>query len=214
MDQLNDAINDIPSIINPVSGAMIKWENSPPRLVYFTIHEATTNQTDNFLTSGTNVQHTTVSAASSSVNAMYAGIIGRQCWRARDFIASELSKLEWEDEGENEKIVNRIAEAIDLIGEPGIYASCEQLLTNRTRHFTFSSLLRALSVAKDRSTEGYRVKLLLLLLRDADPATRYSAVEALGNMAIHSDSAKFALRDFSSKEPNSEIAAMADAYSR
>jgi hypothetical protein len=161
-----------------------------------------------------NIQNISFSTASSALNTTYVNILYRQCYRVQVFIGNQLHNLEWQDEEANGQVVNRIAEAIDLVGEPGIYAAYQQLAASRNNRLAFETLLWAVSVAKDKSTERHRVTVLTEFSREPDQAVRYNAVEALGNMATYSESAQRALREISRSETNREIANMAAAYSR
>lgn len=61
----------------------------------------------------------------SSVVNMYQKIFSDRCARVSAFIYDNLEQLDRSDDNYNEKIIERIAEAIDLVGEP---ASCTAAL--------------------------------------------------------------------------------------
>ena len=178
------------------------------------VQGSTDGQIEAMLVFGGNAIYPAFATGSSTMHAVYSGIIGRQCQRMEAFIGAELGKLEWEDDEAADEAVERIAAAIDLVGEPGIYAAYQHLAATRDQRFPVEKLLSAISSAKDDSTERHRINLLYTYCRDADIFTRYTAVEALGNMASHSGDARQALQQISKQEENSEIAAMAVEMSR
>ena len=183
--------------------------------VYFFGHgNAASGQIESLVVFGSNIGRQIFTVNSSDVNAAYTGIITRQCQRAQDFISNELRKLEWDDEDTNERVVDTIAAAIDLVGEPGIYAACQELMAHQNHQLIFEKLLMAVSSAKDRSTDRHRVNLLSTFLHSSDAVARYSAVEALGNMASHSNGAKTALQKVAASETDHNIAHVASIYGR
>ena len=108
----------------------------------------------------------------------------------------------------------RIAEAIDLVGEPALCAAYVQLLANVTRRFPLEKLLQALATARDGDTEKFRAEVIERFCYAQDPAVRYTAVEALGEMASHSHIAKELLKKLSETETNKQIAGIAKSYAR
>jgi len=182
--------------------------------IYFFGQNNASGEIEAIIFLGSNIGKTAFSQTSSQVNSAYAGIIARQCHRTQVFINNELRRLDWDDEETNEQIVNRIAAAIDLVGEPGIYAACQEMIQNQESDFSRQKLMTAISMARDESTERHRVNLLAVFAREGDIATRYRAVEALGNMSDRSSAAKTALHNISNKDANRQIADMAVSYSR
>lgn len=181
--------------------------------VYFFGQSNASGEIEAIVFFGSNLEKPIFSATSSQINAAYAGIVARQCRRAQTFINQELRRLHWEDEELNEQVIDRIAAAIDLVGEPGIYAAYQEMIANKESDFTRDKLMAAISTARDESTERHRVNLLSVFAREGDISTRYRAVEALGNMAPRSDRAKAALQNVSAKDTNPQIADLAAAFS-
>jgi hypothetical protein len=153
-------------------------------------------------------------SSSSDITVTYYDILSRQSQRTHNFIDIELRKLEWDEDEINEEVVNRIANALDLVGEPGIWAAYLELTIRRKNRFTVEKLLLALSEAKDGSTERHRIAVLGLFSQASDAALRYSAVEALGNMASRSAAAKAVLNNIRRTESDKQISRIADLYGR
>jgi len=170
-------------------------------------------------TSGTGVMGTNVavnfgavpsSYTLSTVVNTYQKIFSDQCARVSSFIYNNLEQLDRSDDDYNEKIIERIADAIDLVGEPASCTAAMDASLLREDHFVFASLLLAIASSRHRETEGYRLKVLRNYAESEDPRTRRAAIRALGRM--HSDDAKGALREISTQTGRSEISQLAAAY--
>jgi len=181
---------------------------------YFLGQTNATGQVEALMLLGSNAAHAATTLGSSATNGLYAGIIMRQCERAGAFFGDELHKLEWEGDNANAEIINRISDAIDLVGEPALAAACRELLSHSGYRLKAEKLLQAISAAKDDSTESYRAGILERFCQASDPQLRYSAVDALGNMSSHSSLAKELLKNIRTAETNIQIARLADLYIR
>ena len=144
------------------------------RKIYFFGQNNASGEIEAIIFLGSNAGKTVFSQTSSQVNAAYSGIIARQCLRAQAFIINELRRLtDWDDEETNDQIVQRIAAAIDLVGEPDIYAAYQEMVANQESDFTREKLMTAISMARDESTDRHRVNLLTVFAREGDITTCY-----------------------------------------
>jgi hypothetical protein len=188
------------------AGNVVKIENFAPDLGYGGTLSSVS------VLPASNLSWLSFSTASSGVNATYISILSRQCYRAQVFINNQLRKLEWDGDESNAEVVGKIADAIDLVGEPALVAAYRDLLSHTKHLFRAEKLLRAIAEAKDDTTETYRAHVLEQFCHAQDPQLRYSAVEALGNMASHSSVAKDLLETVRNGESNTQIAHLADLY--
>ncbi len=148
----------------------------------------------------------------STVVNMYKKIFSDQCARVSAFIYDNLQQLDRSDDDYNEKIIERIAEAIDLVGEPASCTAAIDANLLREDHFVFANLLLAIASSRHGETEGYRLKVLRDYAQSEDPRTRRAATRALGRM--HTDDAKNALQEISRQAGRSEVSQLAAAYLR
>jgi hypothetical protein len=149
----------------------------------------------------------------SAVVNMYQKIFSDQCARVSSFIYDNLEQLDRSDDDYNEKIIERIAEAIDLVGEPASYTATIDANILREDHFVFSRLLLAIASSRHRETEAYRLEVLRGYAQNEDVRTRHAAIRALGRM--RSDAAKNALREISKQAGQKrEVAQFAAAFAR
>jgi hypothetical protein len=163
---------------------------------------------------GTNAYFTSNPSSSLTVESFFYEIVSQQFQRSGQYIARKLENLEWEADDNNIDIINAISTAIDLIGEPAIAALHVKIHEHKKHLFTLKNILNALSQAKDKSTEMYRIDLIKRLLSSNEPSVRYIATEALGNMASHSSDAKLEIKKVVENEKNPDVAEAARAYLR
>jgi hypothetical protein len=144
--------------------------------------------------------------------AMYRDIFSAQCARVHTLIYENLEQLDHYDDDYNEKIINRITDAIDLVGEPAYCTAFLEARQLRDDRYSFERLLLAIGGSRHRETEGLRLEMLRSYAESSDSRSRRAAVRALGRM--DSQSAKSLLRKIGDKADCSEIAQMATALLR
>jgi HEAT repeat protein len=129
------------------------------------------------------------------------------------FIYQNLQQLDRYDDEYNEKIIERIAEAIDLVGEPASCTAALDAKVLREDHFVFANLLLAIASSRHRDSESYRLEVLRAFAQNDDPQTRRAAIRALGRMP--SGDARNALREISKQAGGrSELAQLSAAFAR
>ena len=164
-----------------------------------------------FLTNGPPINQGTapVGVTFTTTLWMYQKIMSEQCVRTSSLIFESLGQLDYENDDYNEQVVERIADAIDLVGEP---AYCTALLEARhlQDRFAFGYLLLGIASSKSKETETHRLRTLCGYTEDSDYRTRRAAVRALGRMGAAG--AKQALREISENAAHGEIAQMARAF--
>jgi oligoendopeptidase F len=149
---------------------------------------------------------------STMVN-MYQKLFSDQSARVSTFIYDNLQQLDRSDDEYNEKIIERIAEAIDLVGEPASCVAALDAKVLREDHFVFANLLLAIASSRHRDSESYRLEVLRAFAQNDDPQTRRAAIRALGRMP--SREAKDALREISKQAGGrSELAQLSAALAR
>ena len=147
-----------------------------------------------------------------STEDMYQKIFSEQCARVSAFIYGYLEQLDRSDDDYNEKIIERISEAIDLVGEPASGTAVLEAQLLREDRFVFDRLLLAIASARHKETEPYRLNMLRGYAQSENPRTRRAAVRALGRM--DSEGAKSVLREISRTKDRSEVSQMASAFLR
>jgi hypothetical protein len=162
--------------------------------------------------SNTSLAETWPPHAVTSLTAMYKQILSNQCVRASAYICDSLERLDRSDDDYNEGIIERIASAIDLVGEPAYCSAFAEATLLREDRFVFERLLLAVASSRHKETEPYRLEMLRRYAESPDARTRYSAVRALGRM--DSAAAKSLLREIASKADHSEVTQMAAAQLR
>jgi hypothetical protein len=142
----------------------------------------------------------------------YRRIFSEQCNRVSAFIYEHFEQLNRHDDDCNEKIIERVASAIDLVGEPAFGAAYLEASVLRKDKFALEQLLFAVATAKGKETEAGRLEMLRGYVESSDPSTRRAAVRALGRM--ESQDAKALLRKIGSPPAHGEIAQLAAALSK
>jgi hypothetical protein len=200
---------------NPTVNGPVTAERAPVEKFYFMGQTNATGHVESIMMLGSNAPCPVSAVGSSATSGLYAGIVMRQCERVGTYFENELHKIEWEGDDRNtDVIINRLSDAIDLVGEPALAAACRELMSHTKYRFRMDKLLQAVAAAKDNTTEIYRARVLEQFCHASDPQLRYAAVDALGNMAAHSSAAKEFLKNVRKGESNMQIASLAELYIR
>lgn len=144
---------------------------------------------------------------------LYEKIFSGQCDRVSNYIFGQLERLDrGSDEDQNEVIIERIADVIDLVGEP---AACTTVLEARLLKQDppmLEPLLLAIGSAQHKETEAGRVQILSQFASDSDYRVKRAAVRALGRM--NTEAARRALVEISRHHERTEIGRFAAAMLR
>lgn len=186
-----------------------------PEKWYFAGQSNASGQIEAMVIFGANTGNAQSSLNSSvNISAAYNGLVSRQFCRAHNFIGDQLNQLSRDDEENNDQLIEKIATAIDLLGEPALGAVWSILRGQETKRFVVEKLLEAVVAAKEESVEGYRANIVEGLCHSQDSNVRYAAVDALGDMASHNEIAKKLLEKLLLTEGNSQIGTIARSYAR
>jgi hypothetical protein len=142
----------------------------------------------------------------------YTTIFAAQCDRVSNYIFGQLERVDRSDQGQNETIVDAIADVIGLVGEPAAYTALFEARLLKDEPTVLEPLLLAVGSAHHKESEADRVQALNHYADDPNYRVKRAAVRALSRM--NTESARNALREISDRNQGKEIGHFATALLR